>query len=131
MAENTKPNSVVDASFVLNYLFPDEKMPAGDNIFKNATKNNHHLISTTLLPYEVINGLKSAVLRKRHPENKAKILAKNFQNLPIKLVAPNISSCLSLALKHQLSVYDASYLQLAIEKNCPLLTLDKKLNQLT
>ena len=33
----------------------------------------------------------------------------------------------NLAVKHGLSVYDASYLELAVRRDCPLATLDRRL----
>ena len=50
--------------------------------------------------------------------------------LPIRQVAVrSIPELLSLAVKHNLSVYDACYLQLALISNLPIATNDEKLKR--
>jgi predicted nucleic acid-binding protein len=47
--------------------------------------------------------------------------------MDIKLHAVKPQEVLDLALRYQLSAYDASYLWLAAELKCPLATFDEKL----
>jgi predicted nucleic acid-binding protein len=42
-------------------------------------------------------------------------------------ITPEANEVLRLARTHQLSVYDAAYLELALRKNAPLATLDTDL----
>ena len=56
---------VVDASFVLNYLFPDEKDRNIDLMFSRFEKNEIVFLSSYLLSFEIINGLRSAIVHQR------------------------------------------------------------------
>jgi predicted nucleic acid-binding protein len=47
--------------------------------------------------------------------------------MDIKLHAVKPQEVLALAIRYQLSAYDASYLWLAAELKCPLATFDEKL----
>jgi len=132
MDENTNKNYILDASVVLSILLPDEKTkPKAKKLLKIILNPQHNLFSCSLLPYEVNNGLKSAVLRKRFSKTVANKILNHFQRLPIKLRPINHQKTLSLAIKHnKLSYYDASYLHLSKSNRYPLLTLDSKLKRL-
>ena len=126
MAENFK-EVVVDASFVLAYLLPDEKSGWVDKIFRQYVQGEIVFISTSLLPLEVLNGLRTAVLKKRFSEKLAGKLAQAFLLLDIKLEPVDFLVSWQVALRKGISVYDASYLALSLEKKTKLLTVDKKL----
>ena len=77
-------NVVVDASFILALLLPDEE------ILKSLAKHIRafeegkiDFIAPTLLKYEVANGLRSAVLQKRLSRNTSYELINEFLKLPI------------------------------------------------
>lgn len=124
-------NTIIDASFVLNFLLPDEELDLTLEVFEEFRKGTLRLYAPTILPFEVVNGLKSAVKRKRVTEKEAKVFTVKFLSLDIILADVDFSSVLSLALEENLSVYDASYVFLAKNENLPLLTLDTKLQKLT
>lgn len=129
--ENIKHNTViVDASFVLAYLAPDETTENVNQLFSQHRNGQINLIAPQLLPYEVLNGLSIMVQRKRLDAKTANILAKNFLKLPIKLSKIDFKKAFTLALKEKLTVYDSSYLQLSRKLKLPLLTLDKKLDRI-
>jgi len=130
MAENTKKYYIVDASFVLSYLLNDEQIDLVDEYFEKFTNEEISLIAPLLLPFEVMNGLRVGVLRKRITEEVSLKLAKEFFALFIPLEEIKLQNALKLALENHLSVYDASYLSLTKTHNSPLLTLDKKLRAL-
>lgn len=125
MEENIK-NFVIDASYILEYLLPDEKNPKSDIFFEMHAQGKIELFSTQLLPFEVVNFLKVARKRKRIAEIDAKKLTKSFFKLNINLEGIDFLDVLKIALKENLSVYDASYLSLAKFKKIKILTLDKK-----
>lgn len=127
MGESTKEHFVIDASFVLAFLLPDEYIQNVDNKFALYSQNKIHFFSTYLLPFEVLNALKVAVLRKRLDKNLAIKLASNFFDYKITLIKTDLDKSLQFAIKNNLTVYDASYVYLAKSKNIPLLTLDKRL----
>ena len=119
---------VVDSSYILSVLLPDEKrLPAAKNNLKLITSEKNKIISSPLLEFEVGNGVRSALLRKRIKSNSPSILIKNFNLLPIKIEKIDNERVLSISITNNLSFYDATYLFLAKSRNAVLLTLDEKL----
>lgn len=123
--------NVVDASFILNLLLPDEQSAYVIKTFEEYKKNHIALIAPVILPFEVANGLKYAVKSKRIKENVALELLEIFFKLDIGLLQINLEKTLLASLKKDLSIYDASYAYLAEKLTLSLLTLDKKLMKLT
>lgn len=121
---------VIDASYVLSSLFPDEESPEGDQIIKQYLEEAVDLISAPIFNLEVLNGLRSATISKRITSKEADNLALQFLKLGIPLLDGDLYQIFLLAKKKNLSVYDASYVYLARIKRVPLLTLDKKLRKL-
>ena len=119
---------VVDSSYILSVLLPDEKrLPAAKNNLKLITSEKNKIISSPLLEFEVGNGIRSALLRKRIKSNSPSILIKNFNLLPIKIEKIDNERVLSISITNNLSFYDATYLFLAKSRSAVLLTLDEKL----
>jgi predicted nucleic acid-binding protein len=50
--------------------------------------------------------------------------------IPVELADLDIRAALLLACGHGLYAYDAYFLQCALEKRCPLLTLDRRLKRI-
>lgn len=63
MVAKIKEYFVVDASFILAFLLKEDSW--GQKIFEKFTEAEVEFISTSFLKYEIGNGLRSAVLRKR------------------------------------------------------------------
>ena len=127
----TSEKFVVDASFVLSYLLPDEENEYVKGLFLDYQKRKIDFISASLLPYEVVNGVKSAVIRERMGTAQAKSLIREFLKLDFALEKINETEIFSLAISHDISIYDASYLCLAKSEKISLLTLDEKLRKLS
>lgn len=130
MAANIKKYTV-DASFVLSFLLPDESHQEVDLFFNQYKAGIINFLSAPLLPFEVVNGLKLAVIRKRISSKYAKIRMKDFFNYQIRLVGTDFFEAFDLAQKNNLTVYDASYLYLAKSHKAPLLTTDTALQKLS
>lgn len=130
MEENIREQFVVDASFVINYLLPDEKNPQSDFVFQEYARKNISLISNQLLPFEVLNSLRYAVLRKRIASSFAENMTTFFFDLYIVCYPVDMYQTFLFAQKNNLTVYDASYVWLAKEKGIKLLTFDTRLQQL-
>lgn len=122
--------NVIDASFVLDFLLPDEQSAYVIKSFKEYKKGERNFIATIILPFEVANGLKYAVKAKRIKENIASELLQTFFKLDISLLQINLEKTLQVSLEKEISIYDASYLWLSNTRNAPLLTLDDKLKKL-
>jgi len=121
---------VIDASLILGFLLPDEYDIEAFIKVKEFVSGNSKFIAPTLLPYEIINGLKNAIQRNRVTLNQALELTNQFIEFMIPLQEIDLDAVLKLAQDKDLSVYDASYLYLSKEKNLELLTLDKQLKYL-
>jgi len=129
MVENNR--FVVDASFVLSILLPDEKTKIQARRYLNLILDpKNKIISTNLLEFEVGNGLRSAFLRKRIKKDSLKVLSNNFKLLPIVLNKIHFDNTLMFAVDEILSYYDATYVYLARKLKSRLLTLDEKLLKL-
>src|SRR5688572_18218200 len=126
---NQKKTFVVDTSFVLAYLLPDEKERVVEETFAEFEENKIDFSSTYLLAFETINGLRSAVLQKRQSAKAAELLLDSFLNMGILFEKVDEKEVFQLALKKSISAYDASYVWLAKNKKIKLLTLDEKLEQ--
>lgn len=133
MAGNIKSNSVfvVDSSFLISTMFPDEKASEKHTLFvKDFRADKIVFRSCELLKYEIYNCLKSAVLQKRINKVKVDIIEKGFNLMKIEYQAIDFKKTFDLSLKHNLTFYDAAYLYLAKINKCKLLTLDKKLERI-
>ena len=130
MQEENISNYIIDSSFILGYLLPDENVVHVDEVFKKYTQGTVSFFSSPLLPFEVVNGIKYAIVSKRIDNKKAHILIRDFSNVVITLEDVDFEEILEKSLSKNLSVYDAPYLWLSHKKNFPLLTLDKRIQRL-
>lgn len=131
MAVNIKRNFIVDASFVLTFLLPDEYNPETDMYFNQFKAGLINFISSPLLTFEVINSLIVSLKRKRIDKDYCQERLKELLDYDIEIKEVDSMKTFSLAQGNDLTFYDASYLYLAQTNNFPLLTLDKKLKALS
>lgn len=129
MVGNSKFHSrvIIDASIALAFLLPDERKQEIDLIFLSLTKNKIKILVPGIFYYEVLNGIRSAVLRKRISLRLAKNLLKRFLKFKIINKSVNWEKTFELALKKKISFYDAAYLWLSKEEKIPLFSLDNHL----
>jgi predicted nucleic acid-binding protein len=123
--------AVIDASVLLASLLPDEPThPEAQELLGLAllTPAKVELLSTTLLPYELTNGLWQAVRQGRlTPEDIEKILQKyELFEIPLYPVRPKAVIALGKSLGYP-SAYDLAYLALAEGEKAPLVTADRRL----
>jgi len=122
---------VIDSSFVLAYLLPDETSNKVQQFFDRLKTEKIILYAPYIFPFEVFNGIQTAIMRKRITLDLAQKLQQQFLKIVVKLETVNLIDVSSMARKHLLTIYDASYVCLAENLNAPLLTLDEKLRKLT
>jgi predicted nucleic acid-binding protein len=122
---------VVDNSVVMSWCFKDQANPYADSILERLTEAVAYVPSIWLL--EVVNGLLAAERKKYISEADSVRFISLLSQLPIfvEYESPEkaMKDLLGLGRAHNLSSYDASYLDLAMRKGLPLATLDKKLRK--
>jgi predicted nucleic acid-binding protein len=111
--------------------FPSERTLAIDELFLNVAQ--HGAWTPTLWRIEVANTLNVGIRRKRiDADDRRRVLA-DLSTLPIFLDAESDRHCwsqtLKLADRQNLTVYDASYHELALRRSLPLATLDTELRR--
>ncbi len=120
---------VLDSSIALAMLYGDEATPAIQKILKKIVREGAWVPSLWRL--EVANGLQGSVRRKRIDAAFRDASLADLAALPIETDEHTNdfawSATLRLAERCGLTLYDASYLELALRLNLPLATLDKEL----
>jgi len=123
---------VVDSSATVPWCFSDEATPETEALLERLRSGDQAIVPAHW-PTEVMNALVMGVRRQRLTFSQVLQFTEALAALPIQIAAPNAvanwDSLLTLATKTQLTLYDAAYLQLAIQHGVPLATLDKELQQ--
>ena len=120
---------VIDSSFILAHLLPDENVSKVDEIFMKYTQGKVHFLAPYILPFEVINALRSAVISKRIDKKSANTLINDFLNVKIDFQKINFKNALAISFKNNCSIYDASYIALSQDEKLHFLSLDRKLKR--
>lgn len=118
---------VLDASIILNYLFTETKQVEQlvTKILRQSEKKQITLMSSSLLPIEIANGLRF----KLKDSSMAEQILTGFMALPIKyyiLSNPQLLEITKLAYTLNTTVYDTSYHLLAIAHRATFYTCDNK-----
>jgi predicted nucleic acid-binding protein len=121
---------IVDASVAGSWLMPDERSP-------QATAIGFEVVEKTawvpdLFWHEVRSFLVLACRRRRIAEDALWLQWGRIERMPLRSAGPSESvPVMQLALKHNLTAYDAAYLSLALSQKLPLATFDKALRAAT
>jgi predicted nucleic acid-binding protein len=122
---------VVDNSVVMSWCFKDEANAFADSVLNWLANATAYVPS--VWPLEVVNVLLAAERRKCISEADSIRFISLLSQLPVlvQYESPEkgMTDILGLARAHDLSSYDASYLDLAMKKGLPLATLHKKLRK--
>ena len=120
---------VIDASVALAWCFDDEATEATRALLDRFEDERAEVPS--LWHLELANALAMGERNKRITPAQASEFIALIEELPIVIDerTPNfaLSSVLELSRRHQLSAYDASYLELAMRRGVPLATKDNDL----
>jgi len=121
---------VIDASVVVAWCLEDESSEAADAAVMRLMAEG--AIAPAHWPIEVASALRSAERRGRLDETSIGRLRPRLTALPIEILPVEFSTALSVietARRHDLSVYDACYLDLADSRGVGLATVDARLAQ--
>ena len=120
---------VLDNSIIVAWCFEDEISEYADGVMEAA--RDGVLLVPAIWPLEFANTLLVSERRNRIRPDQLDRIIKDLDALPIKVEHESrervLGEILLLARKHQLSTYDASYLDLALRRQLPLATQDKAL----
>lgn len=127
--EETKDGFVLDCSVTMAWCFDDESTPYTDSLQDQL--GTLRAIVPTIWPLEVANAALVGERRKRLDEARSSRFFALLSGLPIIVddgtSGKAFSDIAHLARAHNLSSYDAAYLELAIRRGLPLACLDGKL----
>jgi len=121
---------VVDSSMALAWSLPDETSAKADRFLSRLSAQDA-LWVPALWWYEISNALVTAQRRRRVTEADRLGLLELFGKLPLQtdtgLNPEMMWHVQAMAQEHDLSAYDAAYLELAARKGLALATLDQRL----
>jgi predicted nucleic acid-binding protein len=122
---------VVDASVILAWLFEDEASDYAERTLEALREDEG--VAPSLWAFEVANSLLMAERRGRSTARGTERSIELVSALPITIhdiMTQNVfGPVLALARKEQLTVYDASYLELAMRQDLALATQDRELRK--
>ncbi len=120
---------ILDGSVTLAWYFKDEADPYADAVA--AGFPGVQAVVPSVWPLEVANAVLMGERRKRSTEAQATKWLSYLRLLPITIDDETAlrawSDVLTLGRAHDLTAYDAAYLEVALRKALPLATLDNKL----
>lgn len=120
---------VVDASMTIAWLFRDERAARPQRVLRRVAAEG--AVVPSLWRLEVANVLRNAVRRRRCDEGYAARCLERLERLGI-AIDPETDrhawgATRQLSLRHDLTLYDAAYLELAIRRRQPLASVDAAL----
>ena len=120
---------IVDASVALKWLVledPPELINKSRALLSQFLAGKEQLSAPDILLYELGNVLSHKTSLNIHDINSAWDIFKSIDLPTIRVDTVTIKKAIALSSKYQVSVYDAAYVVLAVDKNALLLTCDKK-----
>jgi predicted nucleic acid-binding protein len=124
-------NLVLECSIALTWIYADETTEPVRQVFDTVSEGGAWVPGLWRL--EVANVLEMGVRRKRHDAAFRDSTLADLAQLPIQVDTETDrqawDATLRLAERHQLTLYDAAYLELALRRNLPLASLDEDLRR--
>ena len=119
---------VIDASIASAWCFPDEQTDYTRAVFQAVFSSAVDSVAPRLWAYEIRNSVLMGIRRGRITKPDSKQFLVSLNELNVRLTEPeSYDDVFSLAQEHGLTVYDAAYLDLAIQEGLPLASLDGQL----
>ena len=116
---------VLDCSYTLAMVMPDETRPRRREEVIDA-----RLFAPTIWPVEVANALRNGLRRGRLVEAEVQAVCAQVEAFAVETSATpdvGVRQRYLAAHAHDLTAYDAAYLDLALQRHCALATLDHQL----
>ena len=120
--------AVIDSSVVHKWLhaFGENRVEQAVELLREHIAGDIMLVAPAFMPTEVTNSLR---WKTRLEEADVVELISDLAAIDVGLfdtTFERLSSATALAYRHELSVYDALFLALAEELDCPLITVDRR-----
>lgn len=119
--------AVIDSSVVVKWLLPEPGRADALRLLDHYEAGIADLIAPRLLTEEVASALSKRCRRREMTPAQAEKMFRLFDLRSPILVDTHVGMALHLSVKHQISLWDAFYLALAIEKRADLITADHRL----
>jgi len=122
---------VIDCSVTMPWCFEAETTPYTEAVLEAVAK--HAAAAPALWALEVANVLATSIRKKALTEKKVAKFRELLSRLPVRLESHTqeraLGAVLELAGKHQLTSYDAAYLEVAKRLTLPIASLDAPLRK--
>jgi predicted nucleic acid-binding protein len=124
------PRFILDNSVSAAWCFNDESNDYTEAVFQSVAKDGG-AVAPALWPIELANALVVAERKRRITTQQREAFLKHLAGLEIEIQPLTTDQVfhkgIALATTHRLSVYDATYLGIALEQRLPLATQDGEL----
>lgn len=125
---------VLDCSVLVAWVMPDESSAYAHAVRDAMAKYRIPVLAPPLFFLEAINVLAVMQRRQRISQTQAEQSLQLLTHLPITIDTESVAISVAMRVRelmhqHQLTAYDASYLELSLRRNLPLSTLDKALRR--
>lgn len=125
-------NLVVDCSFIMSSVLPDETQVVVDRIYQQISDKIYNVFVPGIFYLECNNVLISSLKKNRISKADYDEYLQLLSALPVEIdkfcsTNESLYSISKLAIIHNLTSYDAAYLELAIRTNAKVATLDRNL----
>src|SRR5712671_1264135 len=119
---------VIDASIASAWCFPDEQTDYTRAVFQAVSSSAVDTVAPRLWAYEIRNSVLMGLRRGRISKPDSAQFLVSLNELNVRLSEPaSYDDVFSLAQQHGLTVYDAAYLDLAIQERVTIASLDGQL----
>jgi predicted nucleic acid-binding protein len=117
---------VLDASIAAAWCFPDERTEATQRLLHDLP-SLEIVAAPRMWAYEIRNVILRGVRQERIGHSDAKAFLDSLTALRVRLLDPPYEEVFRIAMRFDLSFYDAAYLELALREGLLIATLDKRL----
>lgn len=125
-------NLVIDCSFIMSSILPDEKQGEIDKVFKGIFNGEYKVVVPAVFYLECNNVLISSLKKQRINLNDYKDYLQILSDFPFHtdkfcFTVESLQIIGKLATKYNLTTYDAAYLELSKRLEAKMATLDQHL----
>ena len=122
-------NIVLDASVIVKWFIDENDSDKAEIIKEQFINEKINIIIPSLLYYEVLNALKYSKLFKLDELNLVGESIENYGFNAVVIKDEIREKMVEIAINHDISIYDASYIALAEKFNTQLITADEKISR--